>query len=78
MVTSFIGGGTGKLIEVPTNNYINLNWKFYTEKSRHLPYGISEGYKPSYIPSVMGNAFDNTSSKFSEYIINKELKDDKK
>ncbi|WP_131978623.1 hypothetical protein [Cricetibacter osteomyelitidis] len=71
MVTSFISGDTGKLIEILTNNYINPNWKFYTEKSGHLPYGISENYKASYIPSVSDNITDNISSKALEYNINK-------
>ncbi|WP_419693146.1 VENN motif pre-toxin domain-containing protein [Mannheimia haemolytica] len=65
-LTTFGGGLIGKSVEIPLDKKLNPNWKNYVEKTGHLPYGMSEPFKPSYIPSVTGNALDNSSSKMLE------------
>ncbi|WGE54252.1 VENN motif pre-toxin domain-containing protein [Actinobacillus equuli subsp. equuli] len=61
------GGYSGKIFESQLDNIINPVWKIkYSDKSGHLPYGISESYKPSYTPLAIGNAVDNGLSKILE------------
>ncbi|MDG4952729.1 VENN motif pre-toxin domain-containing protein [Actinobacillus equuli] len=73
MITTAVGGVIGKGIEIPLNNKINPNWKNYTEMKGHLPYEISEPYKPSIIPSLYGNTIDNISSKSVENKVENEI-----
>lgn len=62
--TTLVGGYAGKSFENKLNGIINPTWKIkYSDKSGHLPYGISESYKPSYVPSVIGNSADGITSK---------------
>lgn len=73
MITTAVGGVIGKGIEIPLNNKINPNWKNYTEMKGHLPYEISEPYKPSIIPSLYENTIDNISSKSVENKVENEI-----
>lgn len=78
-ITSFSGGAIGKAVEIPLDKKFNPNWRNYIEKTGHLPYGISESFKPSYVPSITGNALDNSSSKFLEgYLLPQERNKDEK
>ncbi|WP_131826217.1 VENN motif pre-toxin domain-containing protein, partial [Rodentibacter pneumotropicus] len=62
-ITTTAGGAVGKTIETPLNHKLSPAWKInYLEKKGHLPYEISESYKPSIVPSVMGNFIDNSTS----------------
>ena len=80
---TLVGGTLGKMVEVPLNNKLNPTWKIkYSEKKGHLAYGISESHKPSNIPSLVGNTFDNISGKtfeikLNEYIQRKAKNDQK-
>ncbi|WP_231495132.1 VENN motif pre-toxin domain-containing protein [Bibersteinia trehalosi] len=65
-ITTFAGGIIGKGVELPLDKRLNPNWRNYVERTGHLPYGMSEPLKPSYIPYVVGNSLDNSSSKFLE------------
>lgn len=68
-----------KAVEIPLDKKFNPNWRNYIEKTGHLPYGISESFKPSYVPSITGNALDNSSSKFLEgYLLPQERNKDEK
>ncbi|WP_256893853.1 hemagglutinin repeat-containing protein [Rodentibacter caecimuris] len=70
-ITTTVGGAVGKTIETPLNHKLNPAWKInYLEKKGHLPYEISESYKPSIVPSVVGNTVDNV---FSSGVIKPEL-----
>lgn len=61
-ITSFSGGAIGKAVEIPLDKKFNPNWRNYVEKKGHLPYGISEPFSRSYIPSIGGNVADNLST----------------